>query len=446
MPASPGTLAPVRRLPLLLIAVVFLLVAPARAQEELPPGGTFYDDQDSVHEAAIEGLAAAGITRGCHDEKPIYCPDRGVTRGEMAAFLDRALSFPATGETYFTDTASSPFAASIARIAAAGITRGCNPPANNRYCPEDYITRGEMATFLQRALELPAAAAPSGFTDVADSVHLAAIEALAASGITKGCDPPDNTRFCPRQAVTRGQMATFLVRALPELDFIEPPPLPPIQRVSRFTTYHDCCQPRVHNIQLMARSVDGHVVYPGEVFSLNEFTGPRTTAKGYVEAPILCSTGYCMGVGGGTSQFGTTFFNAIFWGGYEEIAHRPHSIWITRYPVGIEATLLYPSLDVAFRNDTVTPVTIHTSYTSTSITVELWGNAGGWQMSGYHRRGSKSSVIDVIDDGGSGGRQVEGRVYGTVSASEGGYVRVERTIEQNGESRTEDWGWYYQDG
>lgn len=424
--------------------LLLAVAAPALGQEELPPGGSFYDDQGSVHESAIEGLAAADITRGCHDEKPVFCPDRGVTRGEMAAFLDRALDLPAAEESGFTDIASSPFAGSIAKIAAAGITRGCNPPANDRYCPEDYITRGEMATFLTRALELPPADQPSGFTDIGESVHHQAIEALAASGITKGCNPPENTEFCPRQAVTRGQMATFLVRALPELDYIEPPPLPPIQRVSRFTTYHDCCEPRVHNIQLMARTLDGHVVYPGEVFSLNEVTGRRTAAKGYVEAPILCSSGYCSGVGGGTSQFGTTIFNAIFWGGYEEVSHRPHSIWITRYPVGIEATLLYPTLDVAFRNDTVTPVTIHTSYTSTSITVELWGNAGGWQMTGYHPRGSKSSVIDVIDDGGADGRQVRGRVYGTVSASQGGYVRVERMITQNGQSETETWGWSYQ--
>lgn len=425
--------------------LLLALASPAIAQEELPPGGSFYDDQGSVHESAIEGLAAAGVTRGCHDEKPVFCPDRPVTRGEMAAFLDRALGLPVAEDGSFVDTDASPFAGSIDKIAAAGITKGCNPPANDRYCPEDYVTRGEMATFLVRALDLPDAEEPSGFTDLGESVHTSDIEALAASGITKGCNPPDNTSYCPRQAVTRAQMATFLVRALPDLKLIEPPPLPPIQRVSRFTTYHDCCEPRVHNIQLLARTLDGYVVYPGEEFSINGVIGPRTSAKGYVAAPVLCSGGYCEGIGGGISQFATTMFNAIFWGGYEEVDHRPHSIWISRYPVGIEATLGYPSLDVAFRNNTVTPVTIHTRYTSTSITVELWGNAGGWQMTGYHPRGARSSVIDVIDDGGSDGRKVEGRVYGTVSSS-GGYVRVERILSQNGESKTESWGWSYRAG
>lgn len=432
---------------LVFVSVFFVLaVAPAAlAQDELPPGGSFYDDQGSVHEPAIEGLAAAGITRGCHDDKPVFCPDRGVTRGEMAAFLDRALGLPAAEESHFDDTSASLFAGSIAKLAAAGITRGCNPPDNDRYCPEDYVTRGEMATFLVRALELAEADEPSGFTDTAESVHRLDIEALAASGITKGCNPPDNTNYCPRQAVTRAQMASFLVRALPELEAIEPPPLPPIQRVSRFTTYHDCCEPRVHNIQLIARTLDGYVVYPGEEFSINDVVGRRTSSKGYVAAPVLCSGGYCEGIGGGISQFATTMFNAIFWGGYEDIYHRPHSVWISRYPVGIEATLGYPSLDVAFRNDTVTPVTIHTRSTSTSITVELWGNAGGWQMTGYHPRGARSSVIDVIDDGGSDGRKVKGRVYGTVSSA-GGYVRVERTITRHGDSDTETWGWSYRSG
>ncbi len=427
-----------RRVLFVLVLLVFPAV-PALAQEELPPGGSFYDDQGSVHEPAIEGLAASGITRGCHDDKPIFCPDAPVSRGQMAAFLDRALPLPEVNDGVFTDIGDSIFEDSIEHVAAADITRGCNPPQNDRFCPLRSVTRGEMATFLVKALGLEPAVEPSGFTDIGDSVHQGDIEALAAAGITKGCNPPANTEYCPHSAVTRAEMATFLVRALPDLEPIEPPKLPEIERVSRFTTYHDCCEPRVRNIQLMARTLDGYVVYPGEKFSINEVVGPRTSAKGYVPAPVLCSGSYCMGVGGGTSQFATTMFNAIFWGGYEDISHRPHSIWIDRYPVGIEATLGYPGLDVAFRNDTVTPVTIRTRYTGTSITVELWGNAGGWEMTGYHPRGARSSVIDVIDYGGDDGRKVEGRVSGSPPGS----VRIDRTITQHGKSTTQTWWWTY---
>lgn len=420
---------------------VVLVATPAVAQEDLPPGGSFYDDQGLVHEPAIEGLAASGITRGCHDEDPIFCPDQPVTRGQMAAFLDRALQLPASSGGQFTDIGDSIYQDSINRLAEAEITLGCDPPANTRFCPTEPVTRGEMATFLVRALELPPAEGEPVFTDTGPSVHRHDIEALGAAGITKGCNPPDNDQFCPFSAVTRAEMASFLVRALPDVEPIEPPPLPEIQRVSRFTTYHDCCEPRVHNIQLLADTLDGYVVYPGEVFSINEAVGPRTWAKGYVAAPILCSTGYCLGVGGGISQFATTMFNAIFWGGYEEVAHRPHSIWIDRYPVGIEATLSYGSLDVAFRNDTVTPVTIRTRHSATSITVELWGNAGGWEMTGYHPHGSSSSVIDIIDNGGSDGRKVEGRVTGFPPGS----VRVDRILTQHGESQTESWFHYYEE-
>ncbi|MFP3915633.1 MAG: VanW family protein [Actinomycetota bacterium] len=424
----------------ILSMAVVLVAAPAVAQEELPPGGSFYDDQGSVHEPSIEGLAASGVTQGCHDERPIFCPTDSVTRGQMAAFLNRALDLPSSSGGHFTDIEDSIYQTSIERIAEADITRGCDPPDYSRFCPTEPVTRGEMATFLVRALDLPPAEEAAGFTDIGPSVHRNDIEALAAAGITKGCNPPQNDAFCPFSRVTRGEMATFLVRALPDLEAIEPPPLPEVERVSRFTTYHDCCEPRVHNIQLLADTLDGYVVYPGEVFSVNDVVGPRTRSKGYVAAPILCSTGTCLGVGGGISQFGTTMFNAIFWGGYEEVAHRPHSIWIDRYPVGIEATLSYGSLDVAFRNDTVTPVTIRTRHTATSITVELWGNAGGWRMSGYHPRGSRSSVIDIIDNGGSDGRRVDGRVSGSPPGS----VRVDRTITQHGESTTESW-WHHYD-
>ena len=435
-----------RRFSLVLFCLVLLALAgPAVAQEELPPGGTFFDDNGSVHEGDIEGLAAADVTRGCDERQIMFCPERVVTRGEMAAFLTRSLKLPTTGVDHFTDDGASIFEGSINSVAEAGITNGCNPPDNTAYCPLSPVTREQMASFLVRALDLPPAEGEPQFLDTSVSVHRGNIEALAEAGITKGCNPPDNTEFCPTSRVTREQMASFLVRSIDGLEPNAPPPLPPRQRVSRFTTYHNCCEPRVHNIQLIARTLDGYVVMPGEEFSINDVVGRRTTSKGYVEAPVLCSSGLCSGVGGGISQFATTMFNAIFWGGYDDVYHRPHSIWISRYPQGIEATLGYPSLDVAFRNDTISPVVIRTRYTSTSITVELWGNAGGWQVLGYHPMGARSSVIDVIDSGGSDGRQVRGSVYGTVDSG-GGSVRIERTITQHGESSTENWYWTYRAG
>ncbi len=117
--------------------------------------GSFWDDDGSVFEADIEKLAAAGITSGCNPPtNNRYCPNDYLTRGQMAAFLVRALDLTATGGTDFTDDDGTVFEADIERISAAGITKGCNPPANNRYCPYDRVTRAEMAAFLARALDL----------------------------------------------------------------------------------------------------------------------------------------------------------------------------------------------------------------------------------------------------------------------------------------------------
>ncbi len=134
-----------------LLAAVF---SPAAGGAELPPGGSFLDDDYSQHQGAIEAIAAIGVTRGCNPPvNNLFCPEEPVTRGQMAAFLTRALELPATTEAPFTDAAGV-FEDSINRLAAAGITKGCNPPDNNRYCPNSNVTREQMATFLMRGLGL----------------------------------------------------------------------------------------------------------------------------------------------------------------------------------------------------------------------------------------------------------------------------------------------------
>jgi hypothetical protein len=168
-------------------------------------GNPFVDDDGSVHEPSIEVLAAHGITSGCAEWR--FCPDDAVTRGQMAALLGRALPLEPVSADSFVDDDGSIFEPSIEALAAAGITRGCGPA---RFCPDQVVTRGQMAAFLSRALTLPAAPGDR-FTDDDDSEFEAAVEALAAAGITKGCGPD---RFCPDQPVTRAEMATFLARAL----------------------------------------------------------------------------------------------------------------------------------------------------------------------------------------------------------------------------------------
>lgn len=185
---------------------------------------TFVDIAGSPHSKAITRLAAAGVTKGCNPPKNTrFCPNQPVTRAEMATFLVRALRmFRSQNPVPFVDVVGSPHANNIATIAELGVTTGCNPPQNHMYCPDRAVTRAEMATFLVRALKLPKKGGIDPFVDVSRSRHTGAIATIAAAGISKGCNPPKNDRFCPDDPVTRGEMATFLVRAIPRLGMVPP--------------------------------------------------------------------------------------------------------------------------------------------------------------------------------------------------------------------------------
>lgn len=146
------------------------------------------------------------------------------------------------------------------------------------------------------------------------------------------------------------------------------------EQVSTFTTTFSggYASPRTHNIIQIAKEVDGAIVKPGEVFSLNGHTGPRGYAEGYKDAPVIMNGKLVPGVGGGASQFTTTLFNAAYYAGLEDVEHKPHSYWYSRYPSVIEATIFYPTLDLKFRNNTPYGILIDTSWTSSSITVSIW--------------------------------------------------------------------------
>ncbi|WP_113700351.1 VanW family protein [Nonomuraea lactucae] len=144
------------------------------------------------------------------------------------------------------------------------------------------------------------------------------------------------------------------------------------QRVSTYTTNHPCCAPRVTNIHRIAEIVDGHLVMPGQTFSLNGLVGKRDRARGFVKAPMIMNGRFVNDVGGGVSQFATTMFNAVFFGGFEDVQHTPHQFYISRYPAGRESTVSYPQPDFRWRNDSPYGVLIKTSYTDTSITVQFW--------------------------------------------------------------------------
>jgi hypothetical protein len=171
--------------------------------------GTFSDDDGSVHEVDIEKLVATGVTRGCSTEPMRYCPQASITRGQIAAFINRALFLPPSTQDWFTDDNGTEFEADINAVMSASIGFGCD---ESNYCSDRPLLREEMATLLVRAFELP----PSDvdwFTDDDSNPHESDINSLAAAGVTLGCTT-DAALYCATDTVTRAQMASFFSRAM----------------------------------------------------------------------------------------------------------------------------------------------------------------------------------------------------------------------------------------
>lgn len=144
------------------------------------------------------------------------------------------------------------------------------------------------------------------------------------------------------------------------------------ERVSTFTTPHKCCEPRVHNIHRIADLMRGQVIEPGETFSVNKTIGRRTTGKGFVSAPVIENGQHSEDIGGGISQFATTTFNAAFFAGLEFGEYQSHSLYISRYPYGREATMGYPHPDLVIKNVTPYGILLWPSYTDRSLTVSMF--------------------------------------------------------------------------
>ena len=176
-----------------------------------------------MHQESVEALEEAELLEGTACGRNRFCPTEPILRWVMAVWLVRLLDgadAQPEGTPRFADVdperGSAPY---VERLAELEVTLGCRTEPEPHFCPNEPVTRAQMASFLARALDLTAPDDPADFTDVsADGAHAANIGAIYAAGITTGCLTDPELRYCPERHTTRAQMASFVDRARRALD------------------------------------------------------------------------------------------------------------------------------------------------------------------------------------------------------------------------------------
>lgn len=152
----------------------------------------------------------------------------------------------------------------------------------------------------------------------------------------------------------------------------------PKEVIGEYTTEYPHAAYRNTNIGTAAKRVNGAVLMPGETFSMNDTVGERTGANGFAAGYVINGGNLVKEYGGGVSQAATTLFNAGFFAGFEDVEHKPHSLYFPRYPAGREATVYYGSVDLKFKNNTKYPAIIQgyinpsSSGKRGSVTFKIW--------------------------------------------------------------------------
>lgn len=291
---------------------------------ELPPSTTASDVQAAIDDVAAPAVSAPLVVTG--DDRARARIDEDVIAAALSFDIDDGDIVATVDENAIADAARPQLAASETPLREATIDFTASPPAKVPSQDGRRIDYDETLADLMDVL-----------TDTTDR-EIAAVYV----------DEP----------------ATFTTEDLDALG--------PVQVIGEFQTSGFAGDSGV-NIKRAAGAIDGIVVAPGETFSLNGATNPRSKANGYVEAGIIMHGRPDRGVGGGVSQVATTLFNAAYFAGMELVEHQEHSYYISRYPAGREATVSGNDIDVKFRNDGPTPVQIQTTWTSSSITVQIVG-------------------------------------------------------------------------
>jgi vancomycin resistance protein YoaR len=201
-------------------------------------------------------------------------------------------------------------------------------------------------------------------------------------------------------------------------------------RVAGYTTYYGGEPNRIHNVQLVARLIDGALIPPNSLFSFNATTGDRSAEKGFLEAPVIINGELQTGLGGGVCQVSTTVFNAAYEAGLPIESRTNHALYIDHYPQGRDATVNYPDIDLKFRNDTGKWMLLRTFVGSSALTVKLYGKPVDRRV--------ESETAPLEETGPSGVKRVPdpGMFTGTQVIEEGGQPSRKTSVTRRVYSRT----------
>ncbi len=234
---------------------------------------------------------------------------------------------------------------------------------------------------LLRAKAPFAYATPRDATFKASGSSVSVVASVSGKGVDQGKAAAALLAVAGRTGVDR-EVALPVVGVQPELTTAKAKALGVKERVSSFTTTFSAADaPRVHNIGLIAAAMNHKLVMPGDVFSMNEATGQRTEAKGYKTAHVIVNGELVDGLGGGVCQAGTTMFNSVLMAGLPVLERRNHSLHISHYPLGRDATLNWPYTDLKFRNDSPYGIWITSSWSDSSLTFTLWSTSRHYKVS-----------------------------------------------------------------
>lgn len=235
--------------------------------------------------------------------------------------------------------------------------------------PEIAFDHAQVGPYLEEAF----AAASAPFTTGAMAV-VGGVPTVTASDGSVACCADDVGALIEEAllARTEGPLALPSRPAVSREEQAHLDELGIIERVATFTTKHACCQGRVKNIHRFAELMRSAIVEPGQSLSLNAHVGRRTEEKGFVEGGFIEKGVLVDDIGGGVSQFATTIFNALIRAGMTIDEYQTHSLYLSRYPFGLDPTISYPRPDLKFTNPTPYGLLIWPTYTDTSITVELY--------------------------------------------------------------------------